>query len=110
MVAESPAVKLRLGRELAARLLSTGREEQATKILTQTATQLPADLKPAVAELQKHVDGAKAAKASLAQALETAARAEYLKTLRISREQAAAANETENVNRYDRLISEAGGG
>lgn len=105
--AATPPVKLRVARELAGRLGSLQKFDEARQVLTDVATQLPSDLAAAIPALKKQIDGVQGAEDAQAQTEKAAVKQNYLKSLQTRRDQAAAANDTDAVQRYDRLINAA---
>jgi hypothetical protein len=107
--AQSPAVKARVTKELAARLVWGGQYQTAQDLLRQTSQSLPAEQQAVLAELQTQITGWTPSPTQLAKDQAAAAKQAYLTTLKQRRDQAAARGDTAAVNRYNGLINAATG-
>ncbi|MEX2027083.1 MAG: hypothetical protein WEH44_07275, partial [Pirellulaceae bacterium] len=103
IVAESPAVKARVAKEIAARLVSSMQFSAGREALQQTPNPQP-DVQNA---LLATVDKLEAAEAARQAKRAVAARQAYASKLRERRERASAAGNTDAVSRYDALIEAA---
>jgi hypothetical protein len=105
--AQTPAVKVRAAKEIAARLTSTGALQAAADFLNQVTTSLPDDQKAVVAAWQQTISGFVAGQAQATQDQLSLANKGYLKTLQGRRDQAAQQGDSDAAALYDALISAA---
>jgi hypothetical protein len=106
--AQSPAVKSRVAREIAARLVWAGEFQPARDLLTQTSQSLPSDQQALLTALRTQIDAWAAAQTQTREDQATASRQAYRATLRRRRDQAAARGDSAAVGRYNALMGAAG--
>ena len=105
--AKSPAVKVRVLQEIAARLV-WGQQYQAAKDLLQQAnSSLPAAQQAVVAALMQQIDAVAAAATQAQQDQATAGKQAYIASLQKRRDQAAAQGNSAAVDRFNALINAA---
>jgi hypothetical protein len=105
--AQTPAVKVRVGQEMAARLAASGQFDAAVSLLQSVATSLPNDAAATVAALQRQLKGFAADRTQAEQAQPAVSKQAYLDVLQARRAQAASRGDANTVQRYDSLISAA---
>jgi hypothetical protein len=105
--AQSPQVKVRVAKEIAARMTTSGELQKAYDFLGQLLSSLPADQQAVVAGWQQQIAGYFAVQGQAAQAQQAQANAAYLQTLQARRAQAASQGDQAAMNRYDALINAA---
>jgi hypothetical protein len=105
--AQTPSVKVRAAKEIAARLTAAGDLQGATDFIGQVTTSLPDDQKAVVAAWQQTINGYVAGQAQATQAQQSLANKGYVQTLQARRAQAASQGNANAVSRYDALISAA---
>jgi PA14 domain len=106
--AQSSTVKLRVTKEILARLVWAHRLKAAGEFLQAQAISLPNDAKPTVATWQKLVAGLITADAASPQLQATASRQAHLNVLKARRDKAASVGDSAGVDRYNALINAAG--
>lgn len=106
---ESPAVKVRIAKELAARQADTQQFDAARETLNAAAGYAPAEMAAAVTRWKKSVDDLEAAHVKMQADIAAAAKKAHVDKLRERREQASAAGNIDAVSRYDALIEAAEG-
>lgn len=109
LVFETSPVKVRIAKEIAARLVSTQQLSAAKSFLEQTANSLPEADRAQVLIWHQEIEAMEGALAQSQQAEAAATQDAYLKNLRKRRERANASGDTAAVERYDALINAAGG-
>jgi hypothetical protein len=105
--AQTPAVKARVAKEIAAHLTIAADFQGAKDLLGQAASGLPDDQKSVLAGWQQQIDGFVAGRAQATQTQLSQANSAYLKRLQARRAQAASQGDSAAVSRYDALISAA---
>jgi PA14 domain len=105
--AQSPWVKVRVAKEIAARLTSAGQYQAAEDFLGQLVSSLPASQKTVVLGWQQEIAGFVTAQAFAIQSQQTEATKAYVHTLEERRARAASQGNSAAVSRYDALISAA---
>jgi hypothetical protein len=105
--AQSPSVKVRAAKEIAARLTAAGDLQGATGFLAQMTSTLADDQKAIVSTWQQTINGYVSGQAQAVQAQLSLASKGYVKTLQARRDQAASSGDAAAVSRYDALISAA---
>ncbi len=108
LIVESPAIKARIARELSGRLAWTQQYDAARDEIQRTLESLPESDRAPLTTWQSELDALATANSQAQESRAAAAKQSYLDTLRARREQAAAAGNTEAVERYDSLINAAG--
>lgn len=103
--AQSPEVKVRVAREIIARLTWHEDFDQAKSTLSSLGQSLPIDEQSLVASLNQNLDSFISAKQQADKALPAIAREAHLKQLRLRREEAAKQGDDANRSRYDALIN-----
>jgi hypothetical protein len=106
--AQSSAVKLRVSKEVLARLVWAHRLKEAGDFLQAQAISLPDDAKPTAASWQKLVADLLAADGAAPQLQATASRQAHLNVLKARRDKAAGVGDSAAVDRYNTLINAAG--
>lgn len=108
LMAETPATRSRLAKEVAARLAATEQFDAAREALEQLGSGLPADVAAQVAQWRKSIDAFEAQHVASRDKQATDAKTAYLETLRKRREAASARGDQQSAARYDALIQAAG--
>jgi hypothetical protein len=103
--AVTPPVKVRVLREIVARLANTGQFQVAKNFLQQSVSSLPSDQQAVVQSFQTQLDGLIAAAGQYKQKQDAASRQAYIKTLTARQAEAAQKGDTAAVNRYQAIIS-----
>jgi hypothetical protein len=107
--AQSPAVKVRVAKDMAARMTSAGDYQKAIDLLSQLSNSLPAAQQATVTAWQQQIAGYVALQSQVLQAQQAEWQKAYLMTLTARRDQATSQGDTASVNRYNALISAASG-
>ena len=105
--AQTPSVKVRVAKEIAARITAGGEYQPATDFLSQVSASLPDNQKALITTWQQQIAGFVAAQPQAIQAQQAESSKAYLMTLQARRAQAASQGDTASVSRYDALISAA---
>lgn len=106
-VAESPTVKLRVAKELAARLASARMIDDARATLDGVSQLASGDQQQTLADWQAAIDAYEAALVQAQSDSAAAASESYIASLQRRRDRAVAAGNTDAVARYDALIEQA---
>ena len=107
LIAESPAIRARVAKELAARLTASQAYDEAREVLERAGESAPAEVAAQIEVWKKNVDDFQAAGVRTAEARATESQNAYVETLRRRRQRAADAGDTESVQRYENLINAA---
>jgi hypothetical protein len=105
--AQTPAVKVRVMREMAGRLAASGQFDAAQSLLQSVATTLPKDAQAVVGSLQQLLKGFAAARNKVEQGQPSVSKQAYIGVLQSRRAQAASRGDSDGVQRYDSLINAA---
>jgi hypothetical protein len=105
--AQTPAVKARVAKEIAAHMTIAADFQGAKDLLGQAANSLPDAQKSVLTGWQQQIDGLVAGQAQESQAQVSQANTAYLRRLQARRAQAASQGDATAVSRYDTLINAA---
>jgi hypothetical protein len=107
--AQSPATKVQVAREIAARLAWSGQYEKAQSFLKQAASSLPTDKQTVVLAWVQQIAGFATAHAQYLQNRQSTAGEAYVKALIARRDAAASHGDADAMTRYDALLKKARG-
>jgi hypothetical protein len=105
--AQTPSVKVRVAKEIAAQITAGGEYQRATDFLGQVASSQPDAEKALVTAWQQEIAGLVAVQPLALQSQQAESSKGYLMTLRARRARAASQGNSAAVSRYDALISAA---
>jgi hypothetical protein len=105
--AETPAVKARVGKEVAGLIAAGGEYQRANDLLGRVAAGLPESQKAIVTAWQQQIASFPAVQAQGLQVQQAQSKQGYLMTLQARRAQAASQGDSAAVSNYDAIISAA---
>ena len=105
--AQTPSVKVRVAKEIAATFTSSSDFQAAKNFLGRLASSLPDDQKAVVASWQQQIDGFAAVQAQAVQTQLANANKAYIMTLQARRDQATRQGDANAVNTYNAIINAA---